>query len=231
MAEGKFVAYYRVSTQKQGDSGLGLEAQQQAVRNYLDGGNWKIIGEPFIEIESGKKSDRPQLADALRLAKRRKATLIIAKLDRLARNVAFISNLMESDVEFVAVDMPQANKFTIHILAAVAEHESRMISERTKAALTQVKARGVKLGGRRVSLERHAEISVLGRNAAAKALRSKREERERSLRPVIDEIRASGAKTLREIADELNRHGEETARGRQWTPVQVMRILKRTASS
>jgi DNA invertase Pin-like site-specific DNA recombinase len=228
MADGKFVAYYRVSTQKQGTSGLGLEAQQAAVENYL--GEGKLIAE-YTEIESGKRSDRPKLAEALKLAKRRRAIVIIARLDRLARNVAFIAALMESKVEFVAVDFPQADQLTIHIMAAMAEHEARLISERTKAALARVKARGVKLGGRRTTLERHREISVLGREAAAKALRSKREERDRNLRPVIDEIRAGGAKTLREIAAALNQMEETTARGCMWTATQVHRLLRNTTAA
>ena len=119
MAEGRFIAYYRVSTDRQGKSGLGLEAQRQAVIDYLDGGRWELVGE-HTEIESGRRSDRPELARALEGCRRQKAVLIIAKLDRLARNVAFIANLMESGVDFVAVDFPQANKLTIHILAAVA---------------------------------------------------------------------------------------------------------------
>src|SRR5262249_32593924 len=116
---GKFVAYYRVSTARQGKSGLGLEAQQQAVREHLNGGNWTLVGE-FTEIESGKRADRPKLAEAIKACRLRGAKLIIAKLDRLARNVAFISNLMESGVEFEAVDFPQANRLTIHIMAAMA---------------------------------------------------------------------------------------------------------------
>ena len=124
MTNGKFVAYYRVSTQKQGQSGLGLEAQKEAVRVYLNGGRWKLVGE-FKEVESGKRNDRPALAEALAMCRIHGATLIIAKLDRFARNVAFISNLMESGVEFTATDFPQANRLTIHILAAVAEHEAR----------------------------------------------------------------------------------------------------------
>ena len=134
VAKGRFVAYYRVSTPKQGISGLGLDAQKTAVVDYLDGGRWKLIAE-FTEVESGKKNGRPELARARALCRIHNATLIIAKLDRLARNVAFISNLMEAGVEFVAVDFPQANRLTVHILAAVAEHEAQMISERTKAAL------------------------------------------------------------------------------------------------
>jgi DNA invertase Pin-like site-specific DNA recombinase len=148
MAKGKFIAYYRVSTEKQGRSGLGLEAQREAVRNHLNGGSWRLAAE-VVEVESGKRNDRPKLAEALRLCRLHGATLIIAKLDRLARNVAFISNLMESGVEFTAVDFPQANRLTVHILAAVAEHEREMISQRTKAALAAAKARGTKLGGDR----------------------------------------------------------------------------------
>jgi len=138
-----FVAYYRVSTDRQEQSGLGLDAQRAAVAGFVSGR--ELIAE-FTEVESGKRNDRLQLAAAMDLCRRHKAVLLIAKLDRLARNVAFIANLMESGVEFVAVDMPYANKLTMHILAAVAKHECEMISARTKAALAQAKARGVKLG-------------------------------------------------------------------------------------
>src|SRR5215212_2109818 len=139
IAKGTVVAYYRVSTARQGQSGLGLEAQQKAVADFLNGGNWQLIGE-VVEVESGKRSDRPKLQEALRLCRLHGATLVIAKLDRLARNVAFISNLMESGVEFRAVDFPQANRLTVHILAAVAEHEREMISKRTKDALASKRA-------------------------------------------------------------------------------------------
>ena len=148
MAQGRFVAYYRVSTDKQGRSGLGLDAQREAVHRHLNGGSWHLVAE-VIEVESGKRNDRPKLSEALRLCRIHKATLIIAKLDRLARNVHFTSGLMESGVDFVAVDFPQANRLTIHILAAVAEHEAGMISARTRAALAAAKARGVQLGGLR----------------------------------------------------------------------------------
>src|SRR4051812_31466483 len=136
-----FVAYYRVSTDRQGQSGLGLDAQRAAVAGFI--GTRGLVAE-FTEVESGKRSDRPQLAMALDLCRRKRTMLVIAKLDRLARNVAFIANLMESGVEFVAVDMPYANKLTLHILAAVAEHEREMISVRTKIALAAYKARGGK---------------------------------------------------------------------------------------
>jgi DNA invertase Pin-like site-specific DNA recombinase len=166
---GKFVAYYRVSTQRQGRSGLGVKAQQTAVRNYLNGGDWGLVAE-LTEVESGKRSDRPKLAEAMKLCRLHSATLIIAKLDRLARNVAFISNLMESGVEFHAVDFPQANRLTVHILAAVAEHEAKMISERTKAALARSKK---KLGGYRgttmTKAMRKAAAEAVAKRANARA--------------------------------------------------------------
>ena len=142
---GRFVSCYRVSTDKQGKSGLGLDAQRRAVQQYLNGGTWPLIGE-FTEIESGKRNERPELAKALAACKRQKAKLVIAKLDRLSRNLAFIATLMDSGVEFIAVDNPHANKLTVHILAAVAQHEREVIAQRTKDALQAAKARGVVLG-------------------------------------------------------------------------------------
>jgi DNA invertase Pin-like site-specific DNA recombinase len=148
---------------KQGRSGLGLEAQKEAVNNFLNGGRWKLV-EEVIEVESGKRNDRPELARALRFCRMKQATLLVAKLDRLARNVAFISTLMESGVDFTAVDFPTANRLTVHVLAAVAEHEAAMISARTKAALAAAKRRGTKLGGDRGNIRR---IGKLGRAASA----------------------------------------------------------------
>jgi DNA invertase Pin-like site-specific DNA recombinase len=162
MPKRKFVSYLRVSTARQGISGLGLEAQRASVAGYLNGGDWTLVQE-VLEVESGKRNDRPALAEALKLCRKHKATLVIAKLDRLARNVAFISNLMESGVEFIAVDMPQANRFVVHIMAAVAEQEADAISKRTKAALQAAKERGTKLGGRRMSAKRFAEIAANAR--------------------------------------------------------------------
>ncbi len=221
MADGKFISYLRVSTARQGVSGLGLEAQREAVASYLNGGDWTLVRE-VIEVESGKRNDRPELAAALRLCKKHKATLVIAKLDRLARNVAFISNLMESGVEFVAVDMPQANRFVVHILAALAEHEAEAISKRTKAALQAAKARGTVLGGRRVSAERFAEIAAGGRQVRIQRACANRA----SLRPTIEQIQASGAKTLRQIAAALNAREIPTPRGGEWSAVQVQRVLR-----
>jgi DNA invertase Pin-like site-specific DNA recombinase len=142
---GKFIAYFRVSTDRQGKSGLGLAAQREAVMSYLDGGRWALVDE-FTEVESGKRNDRPELVKALAACKKQKAKLVIAKLDRLSRNLAFIAALMDSGVEFVAVDNPHANKLTIHILAAVAQHEREIISARTSAALKAAHGRHVEIG-------------------------------------------------------------------------------------
>jgi DNA invertase Pin-like site-specific DNA recombinase len=223
MAQGKFVAYYRVSTAKQGRSGLGLEAQQEAVRSYLNGGNWQLVAE-VVEVESGKRNDRPKLAEALRLCRLHGATLIIAKLDRLARNVAFISNLMESGVEFTAVDFPQANRLTVHILAAVAEHEAKAISTRTKDALAAAKARGKRLGGDRGNLP---AVAKEGAKASVTARIAKANNRASDLLPIIEELKASGAVSLRQIAAGLNARGIETTRGGEWSATQVQRVMVR----
>jgi DNA invertase Pin-like site-specific DNA recombinase len=221
---GSFVAYYRVSTQKQGRSGLGLEAQQRAVRDYLNGGDWKLIAE-LTEIESGKRSDRPKLAEALKLCRLHGAKLIIAKLDRLARNVAFVSSLIEASVEFEAVDFPQANRFTIHIMAAVAEHEARMISDRTRAALQSAKARGIKLGGFRGRAGTAADCAKArqAKSAAAAA-------RVADLAPVIAEIRATGHTSLRAIASSLDFRGIPAPRGGKWSAPQVRSALARLSA-
>src|ERR1700712_922397 len=184
MAQGRFVGYFRVSTARQGRSGLGLEAQQEAVRSYLNGGDWQILAE-VIEVESGKRNDRPQIAEALRLCRLHKATLVIAKLDRLARNVHFISSLMESDVDFVACDFPEANRLTVHILAAVAEHEAGMISARTKAALTAAKARGVTLGGQRGPVERMVSMAAKGTRQSVLVRQERAAMRRSDLVPVV----------------------------------------------
>ncbi|MPR06183.1 recombinase family protein [Microvirga tunisiensis] len=224
MSQRKFVAYYRVSTEKQGRSGLGLEAQQEAVRTYMRGGDWHLMDE-VVEVESGKRNDRPRLAEALRLCRLHGAILIIAKLDRLARNVAFISGLMESGVEFTAVDFPQANRLTVHILAAVAEHEREMISRRTKDALAAAKARGKKLGGNRGKIH-----LVAKKGAAASALvrSTKAKRRAADIGPIVADIRASGATSLQQIAAALNGRHIKTSRGKDWTPTQVMRVLEKT---
>jgi DNA invertase Pin-like site-specific DNA recombinase len=221
MSNGKFVAYYRVSTAKQGASGLGLEAQQESVRSYLNGGRWKMVDE-VIEIESGKRNDRPALARALSLCRIHRATLIIAKLDRLARNVNFISNLMESTVEFTAVDFPQANRLTVHILAAVAEHEALAISTRTRDALRAARARGIKLGTRNpMMIAQHAQKGTRA-SAAVRAATSRK--RAADILPVLDAIRST-VTSLQGIAETLNQRGIPAPRGGKWFPAQVSRVL------
>lgn len=219
MADGKFIAYYRVSTDRQGRSGLGLEAQREAVTRYLNGGNWQLLDE-FVEVESGKRDDnRPQLAQALAACRKHKATLVIAKLDRLARNVAFIANLMDSKVEFVAVDLPTANRLTLHIMAAFAEHEREMISARTKAALAIRKAQGAKLGNRTNLAEAQVKgAAVVKREADAFAA---------NVLPVIERIRTTGATSYNAIAKALNERGVRTAKGGTWAAATVRNIMLR----
>jgi DNA invertase Pin-like site-specific DNA recombinase len=204
--------------------GLGLDAQREAVNQFLaaraatgcvplrQGSGGQVIAE-FVEIESGSKNDRPQLALALETCRRHKATLLIAKLDRLARNVAFIANLMESATDFVAVDMPHASRLVLHVMAAFAEHEREMISQRTKAALAAAKARGVKLGlnGARIAARHHRE-------AVAYAA---------TIEDHINAARASGAKTLTAIAAYLNTRGVPSREGKRWHPSSVSRTVRR----
>jgi DNA invertase Pin-like site-specific DNA recombinase len=223
MASGKHVAYYRVSTSKQGRSGLGLEAQQIAVRGYLNGGSWDLIGEA-VEIESGKQADnRPQLQEALRLCRTTGATLIVAKLDRLSRDAAFLMQLQNSGVSFVAADMPGANSFTVGVMALVAQQEREAISERTKAALAAAKARGVNLGGRRGhTLPSHAAAA-----ASAKARSAIADQRAHDILVSVDQIRLNGAVSLREIATALTAARIKAPRGGVWGPSQVKRLLDR----
>jgi DNA invertase Pin-like site-specific DNA recombinase len=213
-----------VSTDKQGASGLGLEAQREAVSRHVAGAGGVIVAE-FQEIESGKKNDRPQIAAALAACRLRRATLVIAKLDRLARNVFFISSLMESGVDFVACDNPHATRLTIHILAAVAEHEREMISSRTVAALAAAKARGVKLGNPRLKP---------GDRWAARTTRQARTDtaiaHAADVLPYIEAARAAGCSSLGELARALTARGIDTpAGGKQWNASQVKRVLKRAA--
>ncbi len=224
MASGRYIAYYRVSTARQGRSGLGLEAQRHAVHQYLNGGQWTLLSE-YVEIESGKRADRPQLAAALAACRLHKATLVIAKLDRLARNVAFVSALMDSKAEFVACDFPSANRLTIHILAAVAEHEAHAISERTKAALAAAKARGVRLGGYRGRSGTPADCE----RARAEQMVSA-DQRARDLADTIHSIRAEGHISLRSIGRELNCRGIPTLRGGNWSVSHVSNVLSRINS-
>jgi DNA invertase Pin-like site-specific DNA recombinase len=213
----RYIAYYRVSTARQGRSGLGIAAQKQAVSLHLGGA--KPISE-FTEVESGRRTDRPRLAEALAACRLHKAALVIAKLDRLARNVAFVSSLMEAGVEFEAVDFPQANRLTIHILAAVAEHEARMASERTRAALAAAKVRGAILGGFRGRVGTPDDLS---KARAARTARAK--QRVADLAPTIETLRSNGARSLRAIAAGLNAVGIAAPRGGRWSAAQVRKAM------
>jgi DNA invertase Pin-like site-specific DNA recombinase len=207
----EFVAYYRVSTDRQGESGLGLEAQRNAVAGFIRGTS--LLSE-FQEIESGKNhTNRPQLTAALAMCRTSRATLVIAKLDRLARDVHFISGLMRAGVDFVAVDMPQANKLTVHILAAVAEHEREAISQRTKAALQVAKARGTQLGNPR--WQDSIERARAARNPVSVPP---------AIIAAIVERRAQGL-PLRQIAAQLNDMGVRTPRGNRWHPETINNVL------
>ncbi len=217
MAHGKFVAYVRVSTTRQGQSGLGLEAQREAVERYLNGGDWQLL-ETFTEVETGKGADaldkRPQLRAALAYAKKHKATLIIAKLDRLARNVHFVSGLLEqrSGVPIIAADMPDADVTMLQIYAVMAEREARVIGERTKAALAAAKARG----------------QVLGANGKVLAAKHKAEASARvaPLAEALTAYRAQGL-ALRAIAERLNADTVPSPGGGQWYAANVQRALQR----
>lgn len=216
MKKRQYVAYYRVSTQRQGASGLGLEAQKKSVADYANG-NGEIVAE-FVEVESGKRSDRPQLAAAIELCQRNGFVLCVAKLDRLARNLHFVTTLQQTKVDFVACDNPHATPFVIHILCAVAEQEALAISQRTKAALDAYKARGGTLGNPRHSEARPKANAV--RSARAKEFNVR-------IRATIEEIKTKAHVTgLREIAEILNIRAIKTSRGGQWTAQNVWAALQ-----
>jgi DNA invertase Pin-like site-specific DNA recombinase len=220
------VIYRRVSTREQGNSGLGLEAQQATTEAYARQTGANIVG-TYTEVETGKIADRPELKKALAHAKRSKATLIISKLDRLSRNVAFTSALLESGVPFVCCDNPHANKLTIHILAAIAEHEAEMISQRTKDALAAYKARGGKLGGQLPQCRNlSAEARRRGAERSGEVTRKAANEAYADIAPMMKTWRTEG-QSLRDIAARLNAEGHSTRRGRPWNQVQVSRVLER----
>jgi DNA invertase Pin-like site-specific DNA recombinase len=204
MAEGKFVSYLRVSTDKQGRSGLGLEAQRDAVARYLNGGRWKLVAE-YVEVESGKRNSRPQLQAAISHAKATGAKLVIARLDRLARNLHFVSSLQERGVDFVAADMPDANRLTIHIIAAVAESVGRTISENTKTALAAAKARGVKLGNPYGA--RALRGKQVGNADAVAKLKADATQRALDLEGIVNTLRSKGITSVRSLAGALNEQG------------------------
>ena len=222
MAKGRYVSYLRVSTDRQGRSGLGLEAQRKTVEDFLNGGRWNLIAE-FVEVESGKRDDRPKLAEALALCRVHNATLVIAKLDRLSRDAAFLLGLQKAGVRFVAADMPEANELVVGILAVVAQAERKMISARTKGALAVAKAKGVRLG-KPENLRNQDQGRVHGRAKRSVVAG----ERASDLWPIIADVRTSGALSLRQIAAGLNQRSIPTARGGAWSAVQVKRVPERT---
>lgn len=218
----KFVAYLRVSTARQGQSGLGLEAQRDAVVRFVTMRGGKIIAPEFVEVESGKRNDRPELSMAINRCRMTGATLVVAKLDRLSRNAAFLMTLRDSGIQFVAADLPEANTMTVGVMALVAQHEREAISQRTKAALAAARARGTVLGGRRPGT---AEIGRYAAEAAA-ARRKKADE--------IALVRGDAIKhflsqnlSLNQVAQRLNEEGVTTSRNGLWTATAVKRMLQR----
>jgi DNA invertase Pin-like site-specific DNA recombinase len=220
MASGSFVSYLRVSTARQGQSGLGLEAQRKAVADYLNGGQWNLVAE-FVEVESGRNTSRPKLLEALAACRVHGATLVVAKLDRLSRNAAFLLNLQNAGVKFVAADNPHVNQMVVGILAVVAEEEAKLISRRTKDALAAAKARGVKLGSPRpISREAQlngAKMSLLSRQEAAAQWLS-------DVRPIVAKA-FEDAGTYRGAARLLNQNGVPARRKGEWSAAQVIHVM------
>jgi DNA invertase Pin-like site-specific DNA recombinase len=217
----RYVTYVRVSTQQQGRSGLGLEAQQKAVSDFLAAHQGRVVAE-FREIESGKLNERPQLQAALKRCRQSRATLLIPKLDRLGRNAAFLLSLRDSSVKFICADMPDANDLTIGVLAAVAQHEREAISTRTKAALAAAKARGIVLGNPKLPTGTAQTAAVARQGRVAKA-----DAHAADLRDVVEAARAEGCTTLQQLADHMNELSCPTSGGAAWTPVAVSRLLVR----
>lgn len=222
----KFVAYLRVSTAKQGRSGLGLEAQREAVRQFVAGRGGKIIAPEFVEVETGKRDDRPELDKALKRSRLTGATLVVAKLDRLSRNAAFLMTLRDSGVNFVAADLPEANTMTVGIMAVVAQHEREAISHRTKAALAAAKARGRTLGGFRAGAPNIARYQRQGVEAARQRALQAAEERRETIEALQQEKKKL---SLNAIAARLNDDNVQTRRGGKWTATAVKRTIARLA--
>lgn len=220
----KIVAYKRVSTARQGRSGLGLEAQEKAIEEFAASRKAQVI-ESFTEVESGKRNDRPALDKALHLAKITGSTLVIAKLDRLSRNAAFLLTLRDSGAKFIAADMPDANDLTVGIMALVAQQEREAISKRTREALAAAKVRGVRLGNPNgaAALRRAGK----GNRAARKAIKAKADQHAADLAPVIEALQAEGITSLGCIAEELNQRGMLAPRGGQWHKSSVKNLLAR----
>ncbi len=220
----KFVSYLRVSTAKQGRSGLGLEAQREAVRQFVAGHGGKIIAPEFVEVETGKRNDRPELVQALKRCRLTGATLVVAKLDRLSRNAAFLMTLRDSGADFVAADLPEANTMTVGVMAVVAQHEREAISQRTKAALAAAKARGRRLGGFRAGAPNIARYQPQGVVAVRQRALHAAEER----REVIEALQRENL-SLNAVAARLNIDSVRTSRGGKWTATAVKRTMARLA--
>ena len=219
--QGSYVGYYRVSTKRQGESGLGLEAQRAAVKAFLDGGRWSIVAE-YTEIESGKSdTNRLQLQKAFAACRARKATLVISRLDRLSRDAAFLLNLQKAGVRFCAADMPEANEMVVGIMAVIAQGERKMISQRTKAALQAAKERGTVLGGFRGYVPTREN-----RLAASAVLKGTAKARAQDLEPIVQELRQAGISSLNALANALTAQGIPTPRGGStWTATSVKHVL------
>ncbi len=215
MADGNFIAYYRVSTTKQGVSGLGLDAQKEMISHYLNGGSWQLLDE-FTEIESGKKDDRPELAQAIEHCKLKKAKLLVSKLDRLSRDLHFITSLQKSGIEFVVAENPDMTELTVHIFAAMAQHERKLISTRTKDALAMAKKKGTILGNPVFKIGKQIEGSGDTTNARKKRT-ALADDYATKITTEIDTIRNDGYTSLRAIAKELNNRGFKTRMNCEWT--------------
>ena len=231
MAKGKFVSYLRVSTDKQGRSGLGLEAQREAVASYLNGGRWTLVKE-FVETESGKRADRPKLKAALAHAKAIGATLVFTKLDRLTRNVDLLRSLVASNVDLVFCDLPSVptgamGRFLLTQMASVAELEAGLTSERTKAALAAAKARGVKLGNPNGARSLHGKQT--GNREAVAAIKAAAQARAADLEAILKECREKGM-GVRDIAANFNESGIVTPRGGRWYPTSIARLFERMSA-
>ncbi|MEW5772830.1 MAG: recombinase family protein [Thermodesulfobacteriota bacterium] len=222
MAEGKFVSYLRVSTAKQGKDGYGMEAQRRSIEDFLNGGKWTLLAE-YVEVESGRKSQRPQLEAALRHCDLTGATLVIAKMDRLSRDAHFLLGLQRAGVRFLATDNPHANELTVGLLAVIAEDEARRISARTKAALAAAKSRGVKLGNPKGA----AHLGNKYQPAATQATKVKAREDAEKLRATVLGFQAQRVKGLQALADAMNAASIRTPRGGSWYATSVKRLLSR----
>lgn len=228
----RFITYLRVSTMKQGERGLGIEAQRQAVDSYVQRhGDAGVVLAEYVEVESGKRDDRPELEEAKQHARLAGARLVIAKLDRLSRDMHFLTGLMKGGVDFVAADMPDANTFTVHIFAAAAQHEREAISERTKAALAVAKRRLALEGKRLGNPNGAAHLRGLGNDAAVSAIKGKADAHAENLRGTVEALEGAGVTTASGIAKELNARYMLTPRNGKWTATAVQRLRARLAAA